>query len=103
MTFSAAELEEAHAHVFENVREVRASGLCACYFCKKYFPPSAIREWLNPIGEAAFETGPVPGERATAFCPTCQFDMVIGDASGLPIQNIAFLQALDERFSHASN
>ena len=104
MSFSDHEIEEAHEHCFGNEAEIRASTFCVCYFCASnslpsaYFSPSAIKEWLNPSG-TGHQPGPLPlTDQATAFCPGCTFDMVIGDASGLPIQDPDFIAALNERF-----
>jgi hypothetical protein len=32
----------------------------------------------------------------TAICPICQIDSVIGDASGLPVEDRAFLKSMHE-------
>jgi hypothetical protein len=62
-------------------------------------------EWLNPAGYPGstrievFASSPEPlSDRATAFCPNCTFDMVIGDASGLPIDDRSFVAAINNRF-----
>jgi hypothetical protein len=114
MTWTDAQIVEAHEHCFENVREVQASNWCVCYFCaindlpRAYFEPAAITEWLNPAGRNAgtgaevFRSGPAPlSDRATAFCPNCTFDMVIGDASGFPINDRSFVSAIDAHFSRS--
>ena len=110
MNWAEDQIVEAHEHCFENVREVQASTRCVCYFCaandvpNAYFEPSAIVEWLNlhdrnDLGAQTFSTDPTPlSDRASAFCPICNFDMVIGDASGLPINDPSFLAAINDRF-----
>jgi hypothetical protein len=104
LTLTDAELVAAHEHCFENVREIQASQRCVCYFCaanelpNAYFAPGQIVEWLNPINNGE-QPGPMPlSDKATAFCPNCTFDMVIGDASGLPIHDAQFVAAIHERF-----
>ncbi|MBI0476236.1 hypothetical protein D9601_12850 [Sphingomonas sp. MA1305] len=111
MTWTEAQIVQAHEHCFENAQEVQASAQCACYFCAAnelpgaYFEPGAITEWLNPAGRDAktgaeiLRSGSKPlSDRATAICPNCTFDMVIGDASGLPITDRSLLSAINERF-----
>lgn len=63
-------LEEAHKHSINNKVEIEKSEFCGCYFCKKIFKSSEIKEWLKDKN----------GE--TAKCPYCLTDSVIGDASG---------------------
>jgi hypothetical protein len=111
MIWTDAKIVEAHEHCFENVKEVQASDRCVCYFCaanglpQAYFSPAAITEWLNPVGRDSgtgaevFRSGPEPlSDRATAFCPNCTFDMVLGNASGLPIGDLSFVSAINTRF-----
>ena len=111
MTWTDAQIVEAHEHCFENAKEVQASDQCVCYFCAAnelqgaYFEPAGVTEWLNRAGRDAktgaevFRSGPVPlSDRATAFCPNCTFDMVIGDASGLPITDQSLVSAINARF-----
>jgi hypothetical protein len=100
VNWSRGEIEEAWSHARQNVREVQASTLCVCIQCQTYFPPSRIVEWLNPAGEHTFRPGPLPtSDKADAFCPNCGMDFVIGDASGLPIQNPAFMRALNSTWN----
>lgn len=111
MTWTDAQIVEAHEHCFANAKEVQASERCVCYFCaandlpEAYFKPAAVTEWLNPTGRdpktgaEVLQTGPEPlSDQATAICPNCTFDLVIGDASGLPISDRSFVSAIDARF-----
>ena len=111
MSWTEDQIISAHEHRFENVREIQSSSRCVCYFCaanglaNAHFAPTAIVEWLNPAGYRGepsievFASGPEPlSDRATAFCPNCTFDMVIGDASGLPIDDPSFVAAINNRF-----
>ncbi len=102
--WTEAQITAAHEHCFENVREIQASDRCVCYFCaanslpNAYFAPDQIVEWLNPMGNG-YRAGPsLLSDKATAFCPNCTFDMVIGDASGLPIDDPKFVAAINELF-----
>ena len=105
MSWSRGEIKEAWSHARENVREVQASTLCVCFQCQAYFPPSRIVEWLNPAGEHNFKPGLLPtSDDASAFCPNCGMDYVVGDASGLPIQNPDFVSRLNSTWDqNASN
>lgn len=64
------DLEQAHKHSISNKEEIEKSELCGCYFCKKIFKSSEIKEWLKDKNDG------------TAKCPHCLTDSVIGDASG---------------------
>ena len=39
----------------------------------------------------------------TVFCPLCGMDSVLGDASGLPVEDPAFLKGLHARWFEAAN
>ncbi len=58
----------AKQHAANNVCEIEASVLCACFHCLKVFQPFEIRQWLF--------------DEPTALCPFCMCDSVIGTASG---------------------
>ncbi len=65
------EYEAAHIHSSLHRNEIEASDLCGCFSCLETFAPSEIVEWTD--------------ERATALCPRCGIDAVLGSASGFPI------------------
>jgi NAD-dependent SIR2 family protein deacetylase len=62
---------EAHRHSSCHRKELMASTMCACFYCKSTFQPQKIEEWID--------------EEETALCPACGIDSVIGSASGYPI------------------
>ena len=68
----------AHKHCFRQEREVMESAICGCFYCLETFPPTEIEDWADD--------GP-----PTALCPRCGIDSVIGDASGFPVVDKAFL------------
>ena len=74
VVYPAEVLETAVDHARCNREEIERSRLCACFYCLETFTPATIDSWM-PEG---------PG---TAFCPECAIDSVLGDASGLPIDN----------------
>lgn len=63
------DLEKAHEHSSDNRDEISESKLCGCFYCLKVFKSSEIKMFIND----------------TAFCPNCNVDSIIGDASGFPI------------------
>ena len=69
-------LHVAHGKSIHHRREVMASKVCGCFYCKKMFKPDAIEEWTDTNE---------PVDRQTALCPHCGIDSVIGDRSGFEI------------------
>lgn len=61
----------AHKHSIRHRDEIEASETCGCFYCRKIYPPSEIEEWTD--------------DGATALCPKCGIDSVIGAGSGYPI------------------
>jgi hypothetical protein len=62
--------KQAYKHATANREELARSGQAACFYCRQFFPAKTVERWLND---------------GTAFCPLCQIDSVIGDASSLPM------------------
>jgi hypothetical protein len=58
---------DAHRHSIRHSREIKASGICGCFYCMRQFAPDAIKHRLV--------------EEGTALCPHCGIDSIIGDAS----------------------
>ena len=77
-------LDAAQRHAGDHRAELEESVTCGCFYCRKTFAPAEIREWAN-------------GDD-TALCPRCGIDSVIGSASGLPVQEPAFLGAMHRRW-----
>jgi hypothetical protein len=48
---------------------VEASKTCGCFYCRKTFPASEIREWVDKA--------PGSGGSTTALCPRCGIDSVL--------------------------
>lgn len=73
---AAREAALANAHAMHNRAELLAGDLCGCYHCLRTFGPEALGkdDWCDePDGEA------------TALCPHCGIDAVIGSGSGLEV------------------
>ena len=72
------DIHGAHGHSANHREEIMKSKLCGCFFCKKIYEPSKIREWVDEDEK---------GNGTTALCPFCGIDSVIGDASGYEIKS----------------
>jgi hypothetical protein len=72
---------QAHRRSIRHRDELARSTLCGCFYCLKTFPFIIIHQWTD--------------NDATAICPRCGMDSVIGDASasGFSIGD-AFLGAM---------
>ena len=75
----------ARKHSANHRSELRASAQCGCFHCGALFAPRAIGQWVKDKLED------------TAFCPECDIDAVIGDASGYPLTP-EFLEAMKVRW-----
>ncbi|MFT3723451.1 MAG: hypothetical protein QM773_07665 [Hyphomonadaceae bacterium] len=78
-------VENVQDYVTGNRKQIAASTFCVCMDCRERFPPEGVERFLNE--------GP-----GTAVCPACGNDAVVGDASGLPIGDPAFLDAAQARW-----
>lgn len=94
MNFPVSMLESAHTHCAAHRNELFASQMCGCFDCRKVFAPSEIMDWLEE------RRGPLSQQPDpwTARCPNCGTDSVIGDASGFPASDPAFLEAMHRRW-----
>ena len=88
MTYDDAFLDGAHKHSFANRAELKRSQFCGCFSCFATLPPSDIWEWIQEGAD----------QDRTGFCPYCMIDSLLGDASGLPVQDRSFLDAMNEKF-----
>jgi hypothetical protein len=77
----------AHKHCIANQDEVLASEQCGCFYCLRIFSPKEITEWLKENNRNG----------ATAFCPYCFIDSVIGSNSGYPITQ-EFLSSMQKHW-----
>ena len=64
----------------------RSSAACGCFYCLRIFSPQDITQWWEESKNSDLES-------ATAVCPHCGIDAVIGSASGYPITQ-AFLEKM---------
>ncbi len=83
MIYSEEIVKSAHSHATNNFAQLEASTTAACFYCLEVYPASKIDHWLKE-GEG------------TVCCPECTIDSVIGDASGLPVADRKFLEAMHD-------
>jgi hypothetical protein len=79
----------AHDFSIRHEKQIMASDICGCFYCRKIFKPSDIVEWID-------ESEEIGGGR-TAMCPKCGIDSVIGSASGYPI-TVEFLKKMQRKW-----
>ncbi len=73
-------LKEAHEHSSYHWGELYHSAVCGCFYCCETFDFNEIEDWTD--------------KGVTALCPECGIDAVVGEASGFPVDDIAFLHAM---------
>ncbi len=88
-TFSRETLLAAHKHSSKHAQQLLRSELCGCFYCLSNFKPDEITEWI--IDDASNE---LELSFATAVCPKCGIDAVLGSASGFDIADKEFLNAM---------
>lgn len=67
----------AHEFSSENRPALEKDKRCGCFYCGRIFDPVEIKEWIKLDSQT--------DASATAFCPYCGIDSVIGESSGYPI------------------
>ena len=87
-TYPFEVIEAAHKATIFHEKAVLASTLCTCFYCGYQFNPHTEPHlhWVDtthPKGK-------------TLACPMCGIDCIIGDASGFPITDPAFIMACTE-------
>ncbi|MDT3381149.1 hypothetical protein RNI52_27735 [Labrys neptuniae] len=81
MAYSREMLERAHRQTTNHRQELEKSASCGCFYCCQTFTVAKIEEWIDD-------------EEGTALCPYCGIDSLIGSASGYPVNDREFLQAM---------
>ena len=80
MTYGNDMLQAGHRHSSNHRPELEQSVLCGCFYCSATFSVADVEEWVD--------------DDSTALCPKCGIDSVIGSASGYPVNEPAFLNAM---------
>ena len=73
---------EAHKFSINHMPELKNDSSCGCFYCMSIFSPNEIDEWVED-------------KHATALCPYCGIDSVIGESSGYPITT-EFMKRMNE-------
>ena len=94
MRLEVSTLKAAHKHCSAHRDELQASDICGCFSCVSTYPPTWIQDWIEETGGELAKRG-VPW---TALCPECGIDAVIGSRSGYPVNDLAFLKAMNEEW-----
>lgn len=68
------EASRLHRHTRSNRMELEASEVCGCLACERIYSPTDVVRWIEEDENAA-----------TAVCPHCGIEAVVGSASGIPI------------------
>ena len=89
--YSIEYLKAAHKHTIFHAPEIAASSVCCCYYCGFQFDPHD-----TSLEFEFWDTEDLRGREPTITCPMCGIDCVIGDASGYPVTDPAFIQAMTE-------
>ena len=82
--------EQYEAHVHDNELEILVSKECLCSFCGYVFSARDVKNW----GKSA--------DGLSARCPACGLCHVVGDASGLPIDEATGKALFEYRRDHVS-
>lgn len=84
--YSEEYLKAAHAHTIYHRSEILRSATCTCFYCGYRFDPHE-----DPQALGWTDTANRHGNDPTLLCPMCGIDCVIGDASGYPVSDPAFI------------
>lgn len=79
--YTKKDWNKASDYCIYNKNIILKSKNAACYCCVNHFKASMVTEFVD-------------NEDTTALCPLCGVDAVLGDATGLPIENVEYLQAM---------
>src|SRR5262245_35128668 len=90
------------AHSFQNRAEVERSESCACFHCYARFSPADIRLWTDSDDPNDEDPGALRDDTdrfrgTTAICPRCEYDSIIGSASGYELSD-DFLRLLHDHW-----
>lgn len=77
----------AHKASIYNQKQVKESEYCGCFDCLAIFSNQEITEWTDESHSKG----------ATAICPRCYNDTVLGSASGFPITK-EFLERMKQHW-----
>ncbi len=76
-------LKDAHLHTANNREEIEHSQYCGCIYCERIYQAEDIDDYID--------------NGQTALCPYCDCDSVIGDGSGIEL-NEKLLDKLNKKY-----
>lgn len=76
--------EKAHKFSSNHANKLKEDKICGCFHCLSIYSPSLITQWLKQQKQVRPKVWRMD-EQATAVCPHCGIDAVIGESSGFPI------------------
>lgn len=76
--------EKAHKFSSNHADKLKEDKICGCFYCLSVFSPDRITQWLKQQKQVRPKVWRMD-EQATAVCPHCGVDAVIGESSGFPI------------------
>jgi hypothetical protein len=79
--YDIAYLKEAHKASIFHQNQIWQSEVCGCFYCISTFTPDKIEDWADENDHRG----------ATALCPKCRIDSILGSASGFPVTENDFL------------
>ena len=90
MTDDKINIAEVVARSYLNRKEIENSKECGCFYCLSVFLPSDITLWSDSEDLRDEDPGGLRPDSNrfdryngnTAICPNCEYDSVIGSASG---------------------
>ena len=94
--YSEKLLTAAFKHILRNKKEIERSQQCCCYQCVSIFPAHSVKKWIEEVHDAMPIDPNDWAERGvlSGCCPNCDFDNVIGDASGFPVSDPDFVEEM---------
>ena len=87
MEYSTDFLQKAHQYSFENKKQILASKMVGCFYCKRIYPAIDVADDDYILDKNA----------GTAGCPHCGTDSVIGDVAGIEL-SAEFLEAMNKYY-----
>jgi len=79
--YTEQELKDAYQYYDHNRLEIQKSKKCACFSCMRIILPEELKNYWEE-------------HEQTTICPYCKTDAILPDSSGLPIEDLDFLNKM---------
>jgi hypothetical protein len=129
MQYTDDVLHQAHRAAYRNEESLRQSDSAGCFYCRQVFDRDGIKmisKWADGLSEDMEKVLLQAGDlfsglgyydsavqkiredaanllKKTGLCPKCGIDSLIGSASGFPVTDPTFLQAMHSRWFRMSS